>query len=87
MELNIWPVMAERGVHMYTIIEDLESKIRDYYEAAEFAEDNGDYKSALYYLEEANKLRKKLESEKRKQSRQLKSDDYSDFCDAALMLC
>ena len=38
MELNIWPVMAERGVHMYTVIEDLESKIRDYYEAAEFAE-------------------------------------------------
>lgn len=45
---------------MYAIIEDLEKKIRDFYEAAEFAEDNGDYKSALYYLEEAKKLRKKI---------------------------
>ena len=72
---------------MYAIIEDLEKKIRDFYEAAEFAEDNGDYKSALYYLEEAKKLRKKLESEKRKQSKQLKSCDFSDFCEAAIMLC
>ena len=40
-----------------------------------------------HYLEEAKKLRKKLESEKRKQSKQLKSCDFSDYCEAAIMLC
>lgn len=71
---------------MYAEKFELESKIRNYYEAAEYAENNGDYEGATYYLQEAQKLWKEIEKIKDKQN-SMRTRSFSDYCEAELMLC